>query len=196
MRQRFTALLSDNSCTLLAFSARPAGLHDVLMYERLMQPAQMIIPTRICPNTALRLQRPRTSTDNSNRCKHSREEPGSFYPPLFCHFNAPSAQNTALPICTVEVICLAWLPTKRCKCMQLFLGLQLQPYSAPINSCRVCIIHARRVANCPGTKAVWGLEHRGTMQALTCRRPTILQSATARWALRVLSVLSLRCGSR
>lgn len=53
---RFTALLSANSCTLLVFSARPAGLHDVLMYERLMQAAQMIIPTRICPNTALRLQ--------------------------------------------------------------------------------------------------------------------------------------------
>ena len=31
---------------------------------------------------------------------------------------------------------------------------------------------------------------------MPCRRPTILQSATARWALRVLSVLSLLSGSR
>lgn len=52
----------------------------------------------------------------------------------------------------------------------------------------------------PGTKKGWdnkgALLNRGTMQGLMCRKPTILQSATARWALRVLSVLSLLCGSR
>lgn len=62
------------------------------------------------------------------------------------------------------------------------------PFSlAAINSCRLSI------PTCSGWSTVWEQRHVGVIRH---SKPTILQSATARWALRVLSVLSLRCASR
>lgn len=85
--------------------------------------------------------------------------------------------------------------------MQLFLGSQNGIRSLlHLLTAVVCACCMRGTVDCPRT--IKGCDHNktpiitDTMQALTCRKPTILQSATARWALRVLSVLSLLCASR